>query len=121
MYNGAVPVAVLDWEMAGIAPVEVDLGWMSFLHTFFQDFAVELELVGMPDFMRAEEVAERYRATSGTDIEDLHWFRTYAAYRHAAIMVRVIDRQIHFGDTDPNNDPEQAIIHRVRLRAMIST
>ncbi len=120
MYNGTEPVAVFDWEMAGIAPVEVDLGWMSFIHTFFQDITTELGLPGMPDFMKAEDVAERYRATSGTDIEDLHWFRTYSAYRHGAIMVRVIDRSIHFGDREPDEDTEAAIMHRVRLREMIA-
>ena len=39
LYDGFDPVAVLDWEMATIAPVEVDLGWMAFLHTFFHDIA----------------------------------------------------------------------------------
>jgi aminoglycoside phosphotransferase (APT) family kinase protein len=120
MYRGTEPVAVFDWEMAGIAPVEVDLGWMSFIHTFFQDITTDLGLPGMPDFMRAEDVADRYRVTSGIDVEDLHWFRTYAAYRHGAIMVRVIDRQIHFGDAEADEDPEAAILHRARLREMIA-
>ncbi|MGI9579019.1 MAG: phosphotransferase family protein [Microthrixaceae bacterium] len=120
MYDGLEPIAVFDWEMAGIAPVEVDLGWMSFIHTFFQDITVELGLPGMPDFMVAEDVAARYKRTSGRAIDDLHWFRTYAAYRHGAIMVRVIDRQIHFGDTEAADDPEEAILHRNRLREMIA-
>ncbi|MCP4434535.1 MAG: phosphotransferase family protein [Actinomycetia bacterium] len=120
MFDGVEPVAVFDWEMAALAPVEVDLGWMSFLHTFFQDITVDLGLPGMPDFMDAEDVAERYRQASGLDIEDLHWFRTYCAYRHGAIMVRVIDRQVHFGDTEPADDPQEAILHRNRLREMIS-
>jgi len=120
MYDGFEPVAVLDWEMAAIAPVEVDLGWMSFLHTFFQDLTEEMGMPGLPDFLTADEVAARYRATSGTVIDDLHWFRTYAAFRHGAIMVRVIDRQIHFGDAEPHADPEEAILHRARLVEMIS-
>jgi aminoglycoside phosphotransferase (APT) family kinase protein len=121
MYDGLDPIAVFDWEMAGVAPVEVDLGWMSFLHTFFQDITTDMGLPGMPDFMRAEDVAERYAATSGRDVADLHWFRTYAAYRHGAIMLRVIDRQIHFGDAEAAQDPEEAIMHRKRLREMIGS
>ena len=120
MYDGLEPVAVFDWEMAGIAPVEVDLGWMTFLHTFFQDITEDLGMPGMPDFMDPDDVAERYVQASGREIDDLHWFRTYCAYRHGAIMVRVIDRQIHFGDTEPAEDPEEAILHRDRLRQMIS-
>ena len=47
MFNNETyePVAVLDWEMAGLAPVEVDLGWMIFMHTFFQVIAEALSLI----------------------------------------------------------------------------
>ena len=120
LYDDHRPVAVLDWEMAGIAPVEVDLGWMSFLHTFFQDLTVDLGLRGLPGFMDAGDVAARYERTTGTAVADMHWFCTYAAYRHAAIMVRVTDRLAHFGDAPPGEDCESAILHRARLREMIS-
>ncbi|MEZ5140242.1 MAG: phosphotransferase family protein [Acidimicrobiales bacterium] len=40
-------VAVLDWEMAGVAPPEVDLGWMAYLHLFFQDLATDLGVAGL--------------------------------------------------------------------------
>jgi len=36
LFRDFAPVAVLDWEMAGIAPREVDLGWMIYLHRVFQ-------------------------------------------------------------------------------------
>lgn len=119
IYRDFRPAAVLDWEMAGIAPVELDLGWMTFLHTFFQDITEVLELPGMPDFMDPHDVAARYELTSGTQVGDLHWFRTWAAYRHAAIMVRVIDRQVHFGDAEPK-PADEAIMHSKRLEEMIS-
>ena len=41
------PVAVLDWEMAGLAPVEVDLGWM--ILQVLQVIAEALEFPGMPN------------------------------------------------------------------------
>lgn len=119
MYRDFEPVAVFDWEMAGVAPVEVDIGWMTFLHTFFQDITEALELPGMPEFMDPDDVAARYEASSGQAVEDLHWFRTWAAYRHAAIMVRVTDRQIHFGEGEPS-PPEERIMHSARLEEMIS-
>ena len=40
------PVAVLDWEMATVGPREVDLAWMIFLDTFFDDLAERFELPG---------------------------------------------------------------------------
>lgn len=119
MYRDFTPVAVLDWEMAGIAPREVDLGWMCFLHTFFQDITIQLGMPGMPDFMRPDDVANRYALVSGVTPVDLEWFLVYAAYRHAAIMVRIYDRQIHFGQAEPEAGGEAAIFHRDTLAAMI--
>ena len=49
--DGFEPVAVFDWEMATMGPAELDLGWMCFLHSFFQNIAEVLEVPGMPDFM----------------------------------------------------------------------
>lgn len=120
MYRDFTPVAVFDWEMAGIAPREVDLGWMCFLHTFFQDITVELGLPGLPDFMRPEDAAERYALTSGVEPVELEWFLVYAAYRHAAIMVRIIDRRIHFGEAEADSGGEAAVLHRATLARMIS-
>ena len=62
LYRDFTPVAVLDWEMAGLAPREIDLAWMVFLHRFFEDLATQLELPGMPDFLRLDDVAADLRA-----------------------------------------------------------
>ena len=45
------PVAVLDWEMATVGPREVDVAWMIFLHSFFQDLAAAIRDARPPDFM----------------------------------------------------------------------
>ena len=39
LYEGFTPVAVLDWEMAALGPRGLDLGWLVFLHAFFQMIA----------------------------------------------------------------------------------
>lgn len=114
------PVAVLDWEMAAVAPREVDLAWMSFLHTFFQDITEELGMPGLPDMLRLDDVAQRYTATSGVEPLDLAWFEVYAAYRHGVIMARVHDRQVHFGEAQPVVEPDDAVMHHQRLRTLIS-
>ncbi len=120
MYSDFKPVAVFDWEMAGIAPPEVDLGWMSYMHKFFQDITVDLGLPGIPGYFDPEEVRETYMAATGREVSDLHWFRVYNAARHAAIMLRINDRQVHFGEAEPPMNPEDAIIHAGPLREMIS-
>ncbi|MCB0970563.1 MAG: phosphotransferase family protein, partial [Acidimicrobiales bacterium] len=71
-------VGVLDWEMAGIAPPEVDLGWMAYLHLFFHDLAVDLGLPGMAAFMRPVDLADTYAAASGLAPKDLRWHIAYA-------------------------------------------
>ena len=62
MYRDFEPVAVLDWEMAGLGPRELDLGWMIFLHRFFQDLAEQMACRACPEFMRATTSSPRYAA-----------------------------------------------------------
>jgi aminoglycoside phosphotransferase (APT) family kinase protein len=40
VHDGFDPVAVLDWEMAALAPREVDLCWTVYPHRFFHDLTV---------------------------------------------------------------------------------
>ncbi len=107
-----VPAAVLDWEMAGLAPVEVDLGWLVFLHSFFQDIAETYEFPGLPDFMNPEIVRETFRDQTGHLPQDLHWFMVYAGLRHAIIMSRINDRSVHFGQAAWTKDVDEVIPHR---------
>lgn len=112
-------VAVLDWEMAGIAPPEVDLGWMAYLHLFFQDLTTGLGATGLPDFMRPVDLAAAYTEASGRTPGDLTWPIAYAAMRHGVIMRRVAERSILFGEAVRPPDPDDMIIHRATLRAML--
>jgi len=119
LYHDFTPVAVLDWEMASIAPPEVDLGWMVFWHRFFQDLADTYGLPGMPDFMRKDDVIDTYRAAGGTDPTDVEFFVTYAAVRSATVLWRTTERQVHFGDVERPSDPDDMIVHRSSLERML--
>ena len=119
MFAGFEVAAVLDWEMAGVAPPEVDLGWMAYLHLFFQDIANDLGLPGLPDFMRATDLAATYEVVSGRRVGDLRWHVAYAAMRHGVIMRRVTERAILFGEAIEPPDLDDTIIHRATLRAML--
>ena len=114
------PVAVFDWEMAGLAPVEVDLGWMVFLHSFFQDIAETYEFPGLPNFMTPETVKEIFEEQSGYPPNNLHWFMVYAGLRHAIIMSRIKDRSVHFGEATWTKDVDEAIPHRNLLSSMMA-
>ena len=52
MYRDFAPVAVLDWEMAAVAPPEVDLAWMAFMHFFFESMLGKHGMSGLPDLLR---------------------------------------------------------------------
>ena len=119
LYRDFRPVAVLDWEMAGHGPREVDLGWMIFLHRFFQDLSEMMGQRGMPDFMRTTDVCAQYTDSSGIEPLDMHWFITYAALRHAIIMFRITRRQIVFGEAVMPENPDHAFSHHATLAAML--
>ncbi|MGC5013884.1 phosphotransferase family protein [Streptosporangium sp. DT93] len=119
MYRDFTPVGVLDWEMATVAPRELDLGWMIFLHRFFQDVAESMGLPGLPDFMRSEDVCRTYEEMTGYTPRDMEFYEVYAALRHGVIMARVWHRRIHFGEQPMPADPDDLVFHRRRLERMI--
>lgn len=117
--EGFEPVAILDWEMAGLGPAELDLGWLAFMHGFFQTIFTSMGAAGLPDFLRPEDVAASYARQTGKPVADLHWYTTYAALRHAIIMSRITERMVLFGQAEPTPDPDDRIPHRATLEAMI--
>jgi aminoglycoside phosphotransferase (APT) family kinase protein len=119
IYRDFEPVAVLDWEMAAVAPREVDLGWTIFMHRFFEDICEGFGLPGLPDMLPRADVLEWYEAASGYTPRDIDWYLVYAALRHALVMARVGMRQVHFGEVEPTGDPEDLIMHLPTLRRMV--
>ncbi|HQV58436.1 MAG TPA: phosphotransferase family protein, partial [Ilumatobacteraceae bacterium] len=119
LYADFRPVAVLDWEMVATGPRELDLGWMIFLHYFFQDLATGYGMPGLPNFMREAEVSATYAQLSGHTPVDLRWYITYAALRHAIIMFRITRRSVRFGESQMPANPDEAFVHHPTLRAML--
>ena len=119
MYRDFEPVAVLDWEMAALAPREVDLAWMIFLHRFFEDIAAVMELPGMPEFLHRERMVELYAERSGYTPRDMDFYSVYAALRHAVVMSQVQRRAIAFGQAEMPDDVDDLIMHRATLEEML--
>lgn len=117
--DGLEPVAILDWEMAGLGTRELDLGWLAFMHTFFQKIFESMGAPGLPDFLRADDLAETYQKITGHPVEDMRWYQTYAALRHAIIMSRISERMVLFGQGEPPADPDDRIPHRATLEGML--
>ena len=120
LYRDFTPAAVLDWEMAGLAPREVDLGWLIFMHRFFEEVAADYGLPGMPELLRRDDVAARYESITGYTPRDLDFYTMYAATRHGIIMSRIARRAIHFGETTAPDDVDDMISHRRTLERMLA-
>ncbi|ANZ23610.1 aminoglycoside phosphotransferase [Rhodococcus sp. WB1] len=119
LFDGFRPVAVLDWELATLGAREMDLAWMTFLHRFFEDIAAAAGLPGLPGFLRLDDVARAYAQRTGHVPRDLHFYTVHAALQHAIIMLRIHTRAVHFGQAQPPGDPDDAIMHRAALEAML--
>jgi len=119
IYDGFAPAAVLDWEMATVAPRGVDLAWMVVIHQFFQDIAEVFELPGLPDFCRGEDVHARYAEVTGVQVSDFEWYVVYAALRHGIVMSQVKRRMIHFGEEIVPDDPDDYVMHRAMIERLI--
>jgi aminoglycoside phosphotransferase (APT) family kinase protein len=119
MYQDFEPVGVLDWEMASLAPREVDLAWTIFIHRFFEDIVGMLELPGMPHFMRQDDVCATYEAITGYTPRDMRWYLVYAALRHGIVMAQVTRRAVAFGEAEMPDDPDDLIMHKPTLYEMI--
>lgn len=76
--------AVLDWDLAGIGPPEMDLGWH-----FGLEFMMEA-LFGdrPPGFPPASEAVARYEQRSGRAVCDLAWHEVFALVRALAVNDR---------------------------------
>jgi aminoglycoside phosphotransferase (APT) family kinase protein len=112
LFDGTTPTAVLDWEMAGLLPPAVDLGWSVFFHEHFQRSAQRQGLPGIPDLLPADAALARYERAGGTTIEDFEWYLCYAAVREAIISIRTMGRAVHLAQVSAPDDPEGLILGR---------
>jgi len=119
MFVDFEPVAVLDWEMASVGPREIDLGWMIYIHRFFQDLVEDLGLPGMPHILQRDTVAGLYRSVTGYEPKDLDFYTAYAALRHGIVMFRITRRSIRFGEAEMPEDTDHAILHHAHLARML--
>ncbi len=119
VFQGFVPVAVLDWEMAALGPRELDLAWAVYLHRFFQDLTESTGQPGLPALLRRPDVERRYTELTGHTPRYMDFHTLYAALRHAVVMLRVAYRRVHFHEAAVPEDPDDLIMHRATLEAML--
>jgi aminoglycoside phosphotransferase (APT) family kinase protein len=121
IYRDFRPVALLDWEMAGLGPRELDVGWLVCAHMVFQHLTEMLGLPGMPGFMTRNDVCDRYAEQTGHEPRDLDFFLAYSAVIWAIVLTRTGQRQVHFGERTMPEDTEELIFHRALLDQLTSS
>jgi len=114
------PVALLDWEMAGLGPREIDIAWLVGGHHVFQDIAGLFGSPGMPHFMRLEDVATQYEAATGHAVRDIDFYLTYTAIQWAIVFVIAGLRRVHFGEQAMPDDVQGLILNRGPLERMLA-
>jgi aminoglycoside phosphotransferase (APT) family kinase protein len=105
--------------MAAIGAPGVDISWMMFLHRFFDDMAQRYGMPGLPDMFRRDDVARTYEELSGHPAADLEYYEIYAALRFAIVSLRTSLRAIAYGDMEKPDDPEDLVMHRGLMLAML--
>jgi len=111
--DGSV-VALLDFELAGVGPAELDLGWFTALHEMTVA-RCGTDLPGFPD--RAATIAG-YEARLGRGVDDLRWYEAFAALRSSAVVLRAARLLALQGldpgwAEDPATNPALALLDRL--------
>jgi aminoglycoside phosphotransferase (APT) family kinase protein len=120
IYRDFRPVALLDWEMAGLGPREIDLAWLVGGHDVLQEIAGLFGSPGLPDFLKLEDVATQYEALTGYAVRDMNFYLTYTAIQWAIVFVLAGVRRVHFGEQPPPADVHDLIINRGPLERMLT-
>jgi aminoglycoside phosphotransferase (APT) family kinase protein len=120
LYVDFAPAAVLDWEMATVGPREVDLAWMIFLDTFFDDLAERFEMPPLVGFMDRDDVVAEYERLTGHTVRALEWFSVLAALRFAIVSIRTSTRGIAYGQMEQPAEPDDLIMFRSLLERMLA-
>ena len=107
----STPVAVLDWEMAGLGPRELDLAWLVYATGCSRTSPGSIGIAGLPDFMRPDDVVAEYEQT-----QRLHAARS-RLLRHVrrrssgrSCSCAPARRSVHFGEQEMPD--ERRRLHR---------
>ncbi len=128
MYRDFRPIAVLDWEMAAIAPPELDLSYCVYLHRMFEDAAqryggtgsVSERTIGMPHFMTRDDALGEYERLTGHTPRDFEWYAFWNAVRYGMISARIGRRAARFGEQPMPDDVDDVIMNRDALERMLA-
>ena len=118
IYRDFEPVAVLDWEMAGAGPPEVDVGWLTFFQKFFAFMAAQQDMK-VPDIFGTAATVAAYERRSSDRLGDMAWYEALAGLRLGIIVMRMSLRGAAFGVYDTPRDPDDLVVFAPLLEALL--
>lgn len=77
--------AVIDWEMGGLGPGELDLAWWISMDHLLGPAILAPRLPGLPG---RDETIARYERTRGRPVGDFRYYEILAVLRFATVLVR---------------------------------
>jgi aminoglycoside phosphotransferase (APT) family kinase protein len=120
IYRNFQPVAVLDWEMAGVGPPEADLAWLTFFQRMWADMASGYGLPPVPGMFGRDETVAAYERRSGVALDDLAWYEALAGLRLGIIVTRMSLRSVAFGAQEMPADPDNLVLFRRLLEQLLA-
>ncbi len=95
------PRAVIDWEMAGTGPGEIDLAWFLWMD---RQFTSVFGAPRLPGFPGEDELIARWERATGETAQDLDWYLVFAGVRFSITLMRVALRSMADGALPPDAD-----------------
>ena len=120
IYRDFEPVAVLDWEMAGVGPPETDLAWLTFFQKFWAGMAEQYGLPPVPETFGTAETVAIYEELSGEKLDDLAWYEALAGLRFGIILARMSLRSAVFGVSPLPENPDDMIMFVPLLERLLA-
>ncbi|GAB3795688.1 phosphotransferase family protein [Micromonospora zhanjiangensis] len=93
--------ALLDFEMAGTGPAEMDLAWFLYLDRHLSEGIGATRLPGLPD---AAETVAHYQELAGRSVVDLRFYELLAGFQFFLITARVTRLAIASGIVTSRSD-----------------
>jgi aminoglycoside phosphotransferase (APT) family kinase protein len=103
LYRSLHPVVVLDWEMAGLGPGEVDLGWWLFVNRHHSEGLGVPQLPGFPD---DATTVSRYEDALGRRVKDMLYYDVFGGFRFGIILIRASQKMHAEGVMPADSDYE---------------
>lgn len=119
LFDDFTPVGVLDWEMAVLGPRELDLAWLTYSHTVFQDLATGLGAPGLADFLTVDDVTAAYETMTGHRVVHFDWHLLFAATRWAIVFLRTAAREREVSGKELPEEGDEVLHNRPSLERFL--